>query len=137
MFGETLLPFWELLFLLAGRCGYDDCRVVFLQPRIDQDHPRWLHLRIRSPNQPSPDAGRLGIHGSARVKRLVDGRWTLAFPDEAACAAAMLAVTEELAIQRVAVEQVLRPLLGAEILPVGACTDVADVTVGDGAIEVC
>ncbi|KAL3683721.1 hypothetical protein R1sor_001743 [Riccia sorocarpa] len=80
------------------------------KPRVDDDHPRWLHLRIRSPHWPSADAGKLGTGGS-RVKRLVDGRWTLAFPDEQSCKQAKGLVAEMIEIQSQLVKQVLDPLL--------------------------
>lgn len=79
-------------------------------PKVDKDHPKWLHLRIRSPHYPSAEFGKVGT-GRSRVRRLVDGRWTLAFPDEQTCNHAQEAVTEEIDIQRLAVAQVLEPFL--------------------------
>lgn len=53
------------------------------QPFVDKAHPRWLHMRVRS----SPQA--LLEHASyPGRKRLVDGRWTLAFQDEEAASKA-------------------------------------------------
>ncbi|CAM6127529.1 unnamed protein product [Calypogeia fissa] len=80
------------------------------KPRVDDDHPRWLHLRIRSPHWPSADAGKLGTNGS-RVKRLVDGRWTLAFADEVKCKAAKSLVAQMIEVQASLVKQVLSPLI--------------------------
>ncbi|KAI5063185.1 hypothetical protein GOP47_0021732 [Adiantum capillus-veneris] len=51
-------------------------------PKVDGDHPKWLHLRIRSPHPPTTDMPRAGSGGRPRSRRLVDGRWTLAFADE-------------------------------------------------------
>ncbi|KAJ7522980.1 hypothetical protein O6H91_18G033200 [Diphasiastrum complanatum] len=83
-------------------------------PRIDEEHGRWLHLRIRSPNYPSSEAQKIGGSlGGARTRRLVDGRWTLAFPDEESCKKAKLAVVEKMSIQQNNVEEVLHPLLSA------------------------
>eukprot|EP00249_Psilotum_nudum_P022735 c28628_g1_i1 orf=260-2767(+) len=81
-------------------------------PRVDEDHRKWLHLRIRSPHYPSSDAGKIGMGaGRSRIKKLVDGRWTLAFLDEQTCEHAKTAVLEDMAIQSSAVENVLEPLL--------------------------
>ena len=83
---------------------------------MDKKHKRWLHLRIRSPQMPSADAGTLGavsgMGSSTRAKRLADGRWTLAFAEEAQCKFAQQAVLEEMYIQSNAVRQILEPLLG-------------------------
>ncbi|KAG6542093.1 hypothetical protein Mapa_016511 [Marchantia paleacea] len=97
-----------------SRNGHGIVRVIAplagSKPRVDDDHPRWLHLRIRSPHWPSADAGKLGTGGS-RVKRLVDGRWTLAFSDEESCKNARVLVTEMIDTQSKLVKQVLAPLL--------------------------
>ncbi|BBN04514.1 protein CLEC16A [Marchantia polymorpha subsp. ruderalis] len=97
-----------------SRNGHGIVRVIAplagSKPRVDDDHPRWLHLRIRSPHWPSADAGKLGTGGS-RVKRLVDGRWTLAFSDEESCKNARVSVTEMIETQSKLVKQVLAPLL--------------------------
>ena len=65
---------------------------------------------------PSADAGTLGavsgMGSSTRAKRLADGRWTLAFAEEAQCKFAQKAVLEEIYIQSNAVRQILEPLLG-------------------------
>lgn len=86
-------------------------------PKVDEDHPKWLHLRIRSPHSPSTDVGKVGTSGRPRVRRLVDGRWTLAFPDEKTCKYAQTAVLEEMDIQRSALQQVLEPLLDVSAVP--------------------
>ncbi|CAI5948957.1 unnamed protein product, partial [Closterium sp. NIES-64] len=86
------------------------------QPSLDPKHKRWLHLRIRSPQAPASDAGTLAsrspMGSRARTKRLADGRWTLAFSDEAACRFAHLAVQEESYVQGNAVRSMLLPLVG-------------------------
>ncbi|MCO5602768.1 hypothetical protein L7F22_056906 [Adiantum nelumboides] len=79
-------------------------------PKVDGDHPKWLHLRIRSPHPPTTDIARAGS-GRPRARRLVDGRWTLAFADEKTCKYAQEVVLEEIEIQRLAVQQVTEPLL--------------------------
>jgi len=86
------------------------------QPSCDPKHKRWLHLRIRSPQQP-PRLGDLGVkipHGleGQQTKRLADGRWTLAFADEQSCRKAQLAVMEEIHVQGNAVRTMLEPVLG-------------------------
>eukprot|EP00250_Pteridium_aquilinum_P000284 c10318_g1_i1 orf=684-2747(+) len=86
-------------------------------PKVDEDHPKWLHLRIRSPHPPTTDIAKVGAGGRPKSRRLVDGRWTLAFPDEKTCKYAQTAVLEEIDIQRLAVQQVLEPLLDAPAVP--------------------
>ncbi|XP_057818483.2 protein TRANSPARENT TESTA 9 isoform X2 [Cryptomeria japonica] len=79
-------------------------------PRVDEKHPRWLHLRVRPVNL--SDSTKNGTSsGRSRSKGLVDGRWTLAFPDEQVCKAACSIVLEEMAIQSFAVQEELKPLL--------------------------
>lgn len=87
---------------------------------MDEDHPKWLHLRIRSPHAPTTDIAKLGGGGRPRTRRLVDGRWTLAFADDKTCKYAQEAVLEEIEIQRLAVQQVLEPLLGTPAAPIKA-----------------
>lgn len=84
-------------------------------PKVDEDHPKWLHLRIRSPHYPSVEVGKMGT-GRSRARRLVDGRWTLAFPDEKTCKHAHAVVMKEMGIQRMLVEQVLEPLLSVPVI---------------------
>ena len=68
-------------------------------------------MRIRSPQPPSTDPGKVGSSGRTRSKRLVDGRWTLAFPDEKMCKYAQTAMYEEMEIQRSAIQHVLEPFI--------------------------
>ncbi|XP_074564856.1 protein TRANSPARENT TESTA 9-like [Curcuma longa] len=78
-------------------------------PFIDEKHPAWLHLRIRSSTLPFIDPSKFDMFNQA--KDFSDGRWTLAFQDEQACKAAESALIEELKMQRSEVEQRLKPLL--------------------------
>lgn len=48
----------------------------------------------------------------SRSRRVPDGRWTVAFPDEERAAYAARIIEEEMAIQKTAVEETLRPLFG-------------------------
>eukprot|EP00850_Spirogloea_muscicola_P019717 SM000197S05460 [mRNA] locus=s197:215652:223016:+ [translate_table: standard] len=100
------------------RLGYGVVRVIAplagCSPRIDEKHNRWLHLRIRSPQIPSPNTGTLGASAAvaqSRASWLADGRWTLAFADEQRARQALTAVAEEIAIQSQAVREILSPLL--------------------------
>ncbi|XP_015900238.3 protein TRANSPARENT TESTA 9 [Ziziphus jujuba] len=81
-------------------------------PRIDDKHSRWLHLRIRPSTLPFADPAKSG--GRARTKALVDGRWTLAFRDEESCKSALSMILEEIDIQNNVVERRLKPLLDLE-----------------------
>lgn len=80
-------------------------------PRIDEKHPKWLHLRIRPYSLPALEPSKYEALGKGKTKLLVDGRWTLAFRDEEACKAAECMVTREMAIQRSQVEERVKPLL--------------------------
>ncbi|KAK4396717.1 protein TRANSPARENT TESTA 9 [Sesamum angolense] len=85
--------------------------LFLLQPRIDDKHPRWLHLRIRPSSFPFTDTPKYGAHGKVKSKSLVDGRWTLAFRDEESCNHALSMILEEVKLQSHEVERSLRPLL--------------------------
>lgn len=69
------------------------------QPKVEE-HPTWLHLRIRE-LEPS----------KAKGDRSADGRWTLGFTSGAACEAARVAIVDEISKQRCSVRCVLAPLL--------------------------
>lgn len=85
------------------------------QPRVDEKHAAWLHLRIRSPQQPLADVGKLGLpKTSSKVKNLVDGRWTLAFESEEACKHACLCIQDKLANQRQAISHIVSPFLATD-----------------------
>lgn len=82
-----------------------------LQPRIDDKHSRWLHLRIRPSSFPYLDTGKYPSPSKVKVKALVDGRWTLAFRDEESCKSALSMILEEINFQSVEVERRIKPLL--------------------------
>ncbi|KAG9449202.1 hypothetical protein H6P81_009167 [Aristolochia fimbriata] len=82
-------------------------------PRIDDKHSKWLHLRIRPSSLPflettNSDSRRL------KTKNLIDGRWTLAFKDDQSCKAAASMVLDELQLQSKEVERRLEHLLDLE-----------------------
>lgn len=87
-----------------------------LQPRIDDKHSRWLHLRIRPSSFPYLDTGKYPSPSPSKVKvkALVDGRWTLAFRDEESCKSALSMILEEINFQSVEVERRIKPLLDIE-----------------------
>ncbi|XP_072989463.1 protein TRANSPARENT TESTA 9 isoform X2 [Typha latifolia] len=80
-------------------------------PKIDEKHPKWLHLRIRPSTLPFLDPAKHDGFGKGKLQILVDGRWTLAFRDEQACKAAESMIIEEMNLQQREVEKRLRPLL--------------------------
>ena len=90
------------------------------QPAIDLKHRKWLHLRIRSPQRPQQDAGSLAsrspMGSRAKAKRVADGRWTLAFGDEATCLMAHAEVVRAMREQSEAVRRCVSPLL-SDIVP--------------------
>lgn len=81
-----------------------------MQPKIDEDHPSWLHLRIRE-----FDAQFYTLKGRGSQLNLSDhvpdGRWTLGFSDKEACESANLTITNEITKQKSAVQYILAPLL--------------------------
>ncbi|XP_031096090.1 protein TRANSPARENT TESTA 9 [Ipomoea triloba] len=83
-------------------------------PRIDDKHSRWLHLRIRPSSFPYLDTGKYPSPSKVKVKALVDGRWTLAFRDEESCKSALSMILEEINFQSVEVERRIKPLLDIE-----------------------
>ncbi|KAL5549471.1 hypothetical protein UlMin_004702 [Ulmus minor] len=83
-------------------------------PRIDNKHSRWLHLRIRPSTLPFVDPAKSSSFGNSKTKALVDGRWTLAFRDEESCKCAMSMILEELNRQTNEVERRLKPLLDTQ-----------------------
>ncbi|KAI6682632.1 hypothetical protein NL676_036513 [Syzygium grande] len=82
-------------------------------PRIDDKHPKWLHLRIRPSSIPFLDPTKTS-DGKVKSKALVDGRWTLAFRDEESCKTALSMIVEETDLQSNEVEKGLKPLLDLE-----------------------
>ncbi|CAI9766435.1 unnamed protein product [Fraxinus pennsylvanica] len=83
-------------------------------PRRDDKHPRWLHLRIRPSLFSFTDAAMHSAHGKVKLRALVDGRWILAFRDEESCKAALTMTLEEIRLQSHEVERRLKPLLELE-----------------------
>ncbi|KAG8063993.1 hypothetical protein GUJ93_ZPchr0004g39941 [Zizania palustris] len=77
-------------------------------PRIDEKHAKWLHLRIRPSTVPFLDPEK---YKGKTKKHLVDGRWTLAFRDEQSCKAAETMVIEEMKLQQDAVREQLKLLV--------------------------
>lgn len=84
------------------------------QPRIDEKHPRWLHLRIRPSTLPLLDPTKRGVYEKLKSKGLVDGRWILAFRDDESCLSAYSMVAGEIDQQCSEVERRLRPLFDLE-----------------------
>ncbi|XP_010046920.2 protein TRANSPARENT TESTA 9 [Eucalyptus grandis] len=82
-------------------------------PRIDNKHPKWLHLRIRPSSIPSLDPTKTS-DGKVKPRAMVDGRWTLAFRDEESCKTALSMIVEETDLQSNEVEKRLKPLLDLE-----------------------
>ncbi|XP_069142843.1 protein TRANSPARENT TESTA 9 isoform X4 [Solanum lycopersicum] len=83
-------------------------------PRIDEKHMRWLHLRIRPSSFPCTDGAKHTAHPKVKSKALVDGRWTLAFRDEDSCKAAFSMIVEELKLLSSEVERRIKPMLVIE-----------------------
>ncbi|KAJ7971649.1 Protein CLEC16A [Quillaja saponaria] len=80
-----------------------------LSPKIDENHPSWLHLRIR---ELEPRFGRSTDRGSQlKMSSVTDGRWTLGFPNAKSCEAAHMIILFEINKQRSFVENILSPLL--------------------------
>lgn len=85
------------------------------QPRIDDKHSRWLHLRIRPSTLPFLDhPAKYGTPLNLKTKPFVDGRWILAFQDEGTCKSALSMVLEEINLQSQEVERRLKPLVDLE-----------------------
>lgn len=84
--------------------------LVACNPRIDDKHPRWLHLRIRPPTLQSVDPSKPAALRNAKARTLVDGRWTLAFRDEESCKHAVSMIHEEFNLLSREVERQLKPL---------------------------
>uniref|UniRef100_A0A2P2L4V1 Uncharacterized protein LOC105635829 isoform X2 n=4 Tax=Rhizophora mucronata TaxID=61149 RepID=A0A2P2L4V1_RHIMU len=79
-----------------------------LSPRIDEDHPTWLHLRIR---EFDPSFAAKKGYKSKAANYAADGRWTIGFSNAEACEAARLVILQETTMQRSSVRSVLAPLL--------------------------
>ncbi|CAN4084970.1 unnamed protein product [Withania somnifera] len=83
-------------------------------PRIDEKHMRWLHLRIRPSSFPYIDSAKPTSHAKVKSKALIDGRWTLAFRDVDSCKAAFSMIVEELKLLCDEVERRIKPMLDIE-----------------------
>ncbi|KAE9609879.1 hypothetical protein Lalb_Chr07g0180711 [Lupinus albus] len=83
-------------------------------PKIDEKHSKWLHLRIRPSSLPFLDPAKFSEHGKMKTKTLVDGRWTLAFRDEESCKSAFSMIVEEINFLSNEVHRRLKPLLNLE-----------------------
>ncbi|CAK9171570.1 unnamed protein product [Ilex paraguariensis] len=83
-------------------------------PRIDDKHSRWLHLRIRPSSFPFTDTAKFAAHEKVKTKVLVDGRWTLAFRDGESCKSALSMILEEINLQSSEVERRLKSILDLE-----------------------
>ncbi|KAF5473495.1 hypothetical protein F2P56_010102 [Juglans regia] len=86
-----------------------------LSPKIDKDHPSWLHLQIRE-FDPRFDASKARGNHLKMSNHVADGRWTLGFPNAKACDMARLLILEETGKQRSFVESMLAPLLQDDFL---------------------
>ncbi|PKU63902.1 hypothetical protein MA16_Dca009886 [Dendrobium catenatum] len=88
-------------------------------PRIDEKHPKWLHLRIRPSNLPFLDSKNDPL-GRSKTKVLVDGRWTLAFRDDQACKLAESMVIKEMHLLQNQVKEILKPLLEDQMMRISS-----------------
>ena len=81
-----------------------------IQPKIDEDHPSWLHLRIRGFDPRLYATNGRGSHLNLS-DHMEDGRWTLGFPAAQACEDARVTILNQMIKQRSAAERILAPLL--------------------------
>jgi|TARA_B110000977_G_scaffold137814_1_gene175053 hypothetical protein len=85
---------------------------------IDPSHKKWLRVRVRSPysclaaarKSPGSSEGS-GPNPERLSKKLRDGHWTLAFPDEETCAAASDALENGAKTLRAACRAAMAPVL--------------------------
>ncbi|KAG5243911.1 hypothetical protein OIU77_030977 [Salix suchowensis] len=80
-----------------------------LNPKIDEDQPTWLHLRIRE-FEPRLNVGKNRSYNTKAFDQVADGRWTIGFPNAKACDTARLAILEEASKQKSSVGNALGPL---------------------------
>lgn len=102
---------------------HSDVTFLSIQPKIDNDHPSWLHLRIRE-FDPKFNTSKARSNHLKMSNHVADGKWTLGFPTAKACEAARLLILEETSKQRSFVEGILAPLLQDDYL--GNLSDVED-----------
>ncbi|XP_044481106.1 protein TRANSPARENT TESTA 9-like isoform X1 [Mangifera indica] len=86
-----------------------------LSPKIDEDHPMWLHLRVRE-FVPRSNASKTRGFNAKKSDTGVDGRWTLGFTSNKACEAARMLILEETRKQRSQIESILSPFLQNDYL---------------------
>lgn len=87
-----------------------------LKPKIDENHQRWLQLRIRADDMASLDSQIVGMSSSRyRTYRVPDGKWILAFSDEQACKYARSIILEEIARQSSFVKRALESMLIVDV----------------------
>lgn len=89
--------------------------LIVKQPKMDEVHPIWLHLRIGEFDPKFASNKKKGYH-SNMPSHVADGKWTLGFQDAKACKAARLLILEETRKQRSNVESLLSSLLHNDIL---------------------
>ncbi|ERN16157.1 hypothetical protein AMTR_s00030p00222710 [Amborella trichopoda] len=70
-----------------------------LNPKIDETHQRWLHLRIRT-KAPTVGVNETSTSG-LQSKHPDDGRWTIGFSDIETCKSARTLILEKRAEQRI------------------------------------
>ncbi|WVZ11761.1 hypothetical protein V8G54_016291 [Vigna mungo] len=83
-------------------------------PRIEDNHAMWLHLRIRASSLPFIYPVHFKDFRKKKTRASVDGRWTLAFKDEETCKSAFLMTVEEINFLSNEVHRRLKPLLNLE-----------------------
>nr|XP_027188555.1 protein TRANSPARENT TESTA 9-like isoform X3 [Cicer arietinum] len=83
-------------------------------PRVDDKHSKWLHLRIRPSALPFLDPVKYNPHGKLKTKAFVDGRWILAFRDEESCKTAFSMILEEINYLCEEVHRRIKPSLKLE-----------------------
>lgn len=103
------LPLESYLLLLKSY-SLADMLDILKQPKIDENHPTWLHLQIRE-FDPTFDEKKSRSHRINATNHEEDGKWTLGFTNAKACDAARLLILEETNKQRSSVESLLAPLL--------------------------
>ncbi|XP_076910280.1 protein TRANSPARENT TESTA 9-like [Bidens hawaiensis] len=101
--------------VLPQKPSYGNVRVVAplagCNPKIDDRFSRWLHLRIRPTTLLLSETAKNASIPKLKSKPTVDGRWTLAFKDDAACKSAFTMIHEEMDLQCSEVERRLKPLI--------------------------
>jgi protein CLEC16A len=98
------------MFLFLQRVSFAFFSFFLIQPKIDEDHPSWLLLRIRN-FDPQFYTIKASENNLSMPEQLTDGRWILGFPNAKACEEAQLAILNEVTKLRSAVEYILAPLL--------------------------